>query len=337
MDVDRFVATNQAAWRRLEALVGRAGRGVRGLSPGELDELVGLYQQVSTHLSLARTAYREPALTASLTRLTARAGAVVYGTRSRTWRAVRDFFAVTFPAALWYARWFVAVSAVAFLVPAVALGVWVSGSAAALDAAAPAELREQYVGEDFAAYYTDTPSAEFAAAVGTNNIQVGIQAFAGGIVFCALTVLILVFNGASLGVAAGLFGAVDLLPRFFFAGILPHGLLELTAVFVAGGAGLRLGWTLIDPGDRTRSAALVEEGRRAIVIVMGLVFVFGVAALIEGFVTGSPLPTWLRVGIGAAVWAAFCTYAAVLGRAAAARGFTGALGEGDTRGWAVST
>jgi uncharacterized membrane protein SpoIIM required for sporulation len=332
MDVDRFVATNQATWQRLDTLAARAGRSVKRLAPAELDELVGLYQQVSTHLSLARTEYREPSLTATLTQLTARAGAVVYGTRPRTLRAVGDFFIVTFPAAMWHARHFVLISAGIFLLPAIALGYWLANSPAAVAAAAPPEVRETYVEEDFEAYYTETPSAQFAATVGTNNIQVGILAFASGIAFCVLTVLILLYNGGSFGVVAGVFAAVDQLPRFF-AGVLPHGLLELTAVFVAGGAGLRLGWTLIDPGDRPRPVALVEEGRRAVAIVLGLVVVFGAAALIEGFVTGSALPTWSRVGIGLLAELLFCLYAIILGRAAAARGCTGALGERDARGW----
>lgn len=333
MDVDRFVATHQAAWNRLDALVGRAGRGVTRLSPPELEELVALYQQVSTHLSLARTAYREPALTASLTQLTARAGAVVYGTRPRTLRSFAEFFSVTFPAALWHARAFIAVSAAVFLVPAVVFGLWIARSPAALNAAAPPEMREAYVEEEFLEYYD--PSPEFAANVGTNNITVGILAFASGILFCALTVLVLLYNGATVGMVGGLFAAVGRLDVFFFGGILPHGLLELTAVFIAGGAGLRLGWTLIDPGDRPRAVALVEEGRRAIVIVLGLVVVFSVAALIEGFITGADLPAWFRVGIGALVWISFLVYAWRLGSAAASRGYTGAIGEGEARGWAA--
>ena len=68
----------------------------------------------------------------------------------------------------------------------------------------------------------------------------------------------------------------------FWGLILPHGLLELTAVFIAGGAGLRLGWTLIDPGDRTRHAALAEEGRRALAIVAGLVVVFAATTSVDG-------------------------------------------------------
>jgi len=332
VDVDRFVSSNQPVWDRLDALTRRAGRGAGRLSPPELDELVALYQRVSTHLSLARTRYREPALTATLTGLTARAGAVVYGSRPRTLRAAIRFFTDTFPAALWHARAFVVISALVFLIPAAGLGVWLTNSPAALEAVAPPALQEAIVEEDFEEYYSSQPSAQFAADVTTNNIGVAFLAFAFGILACYPTVLVLVLNGANVGQAAGLFGAASQLPKFFGL-ILPHGLLELTAVFIAGGAGLRLGWTLVDPGDRPRGRALTEEGRRAVVLVIGLVLVFTIAGLIEGFVTGSALPTWARVGIGVVAEVAFLVYAVVLGRAAASRGLTGAIGEQDPAGW----
>src|SRR3954464_14230046 len=97
MDVDTFLTTNQASWDRLSCLVGRAGRRVGRLSPDELEEMVALYQRTATHLSYARTTYRDPALTATLSSLVARAGAVVYGSRPRTLRALGRFFAATFP------------------------------------------------------------------------------------------------------------------------------------------------------------------------------------------------------------------------------------------------
>jgi len=161
---------------------------------------------------------------------------------------------------------------------------------------------------------------------------VAFEAFALGILGCVGTFYVLLLNGANLGVAAGLFAAVGQQAKFWGL-ILPHGMLELTSVFIAGGAGLRLGWTLIDPGDRRRAEALAEEGRRAVVIVLGLVLSFAVAGSIEGFVTGRPWPTALRVGIGALAEAAFLTYVTVCGRRAAAQGLTGALGEEDGGGW----
>lgn len=336
MDVDRFVASNRAAWDRLAALADRGARGPGRLSPAELDELVTLYQRVSTHLSLARSAYREPALTASLTTLVARAGAVVYGTRPRTLRAVRRFFAETFPAAVWHARWFVVAATALTVVPALLLALWLPGSPRALDAALPPELREAFVEEDFADYYSSTASAEFAATVTTNNIQVAFVAFALGILACYGTVLVLVTNGANVGAAAGILAAEGRLGTF--ALILPHGLLELSAIFIAGGAGLRLGWTLIAPGDRLRGQALVQEGRRAIAILIGLVLVFVVAGLIEGFVTREAwIPFPLQIAVGAVVWLTFVTYLVRAGRAAASRGLTGAPGESDEAGWAALT
>lgn len=334
MDIDRFIARNSPSWQRLEELVGRSGRHHRDLSADEVDELVTLYQRVSTHLSVARTRHDDPALVASLTRLVGRAGAVVYGTRPHTWRAAVRFITDTFPAALWHIRVFVAVSALLFVVPAAAMGLWLANSPAALNVAAPEALREAYVTEDFAAYYSSEPSAQFATMVTTNNIQVGVLAFAGGVLLCLPTAFVLAYNGANLGVAAGLFAAASEQARFWGL-ILPHGLLELTAVFVAGGTGLALGWTLVDPGDRPRSEALAEEGRRAVAVVVGLVGVFLVAGIIEGFVTGSALPTWARVGIGALAAAVFLTYVVLRGREAAARGLTGALMEDAGAGWAA--
>jgi len=298
MDVDTFLATNQASWDRLSQLVRRGSRKVGRLSPDELEELVALYQRAATHLSYARTTYRDPALTASLSSLVARAGAVVYGSRPRTLRAVGRFFAVTFPAAVWYSRRFVAVSAALFLIPAFAVGLWIANSPRAVEATGPKAVREAYVNQDFQQYYRSAPASQFASQVFTNNVQVSIFAFAAGIALCVPTAFILMFNGANVGVAGGLFASVGQQLKFWGL-ILPHGMLELTAVFIAGGAGLRLGWTLIDPGDRTRRNALAEEGRRALAIVAGLVVVFLAAGTIEGFVTGSSLPTWARVGIGA--------------------------------------
>jgi uncharacterized membrane protein SpoIIM required for sporulation len=192
-------------------------------------------------------------------------------------------------------------------------------------------VREAYLEEDFEDYYSSEPATQFATEVTVNNIQVAITAFATGVLLCLPTVFLLVFNGANVGFAGGLFAEAGELGKFFGL-ILPHGLLELTAVVIAGAAGLRLGWAVIAPGDRSRARALGDEARRSGVIALGLVLAFAVAGLIEGFVTGRGVPTGLRVGIGVAAEVAFITWIVVQGRAATARGVTGALGELD-RGW----
>jgi uncharacterized membrane protein SpoIIM required for sporulation len=332
VDIDRFLATNQPVWDRLAVLCARADRHVNRLSASEIDELVRLYRRSSAHLSYVRTWFADPALTARLTGLVARAAVIVYGTRRRTLQTLADFFTTTFPASVWRCRRFVAASAALTFVPAAMIAGWLATSAQARDALAPPALRQAYLSHDFASYYSSQPSAQFAAQVTTNNIRVAFVAFAGGILVGVVTIVILVFNGANLGFAAGLFTAAGQQGRFLGL-VAPHGLLELSAVIVAGAAGLRLGWTLVDPGDRLRRTAVAEEGRRAVTIVLGLVLCFAVAGSIEGFVTGSALPTAARVGIGVVVEALFVFYIVVAGRAAEARGITGALGEED-RGWA---
>jgi uncharacterized membrane protein SpoIIM required for sporulation len=326
VDVDRFITTNQASWIRLEHLTAAAGSVGARLQPVEVDELVQLYQRASTHLSHTRTQQADPALVARLTRLVANARGVIYGSRSRSVAGFARFFTTSFPAAVWHARRFVLASALLLLVPAIVVGAWLARSDVALEASAPEALREAYVEDDFEAYYSSAPASEFATAVTVNNIQVGFLAFASGILLCVFTAAVLVFNGANIGQAAGLFAAVGQQPKFYGL-ILPHGLLEISAIIVAGGAGLAVGWAIIDPGDRSRTEALAEQGRRSAVIALGLVMAFIVAGTIEGFVTPSGLATGMRIAIGTTVFVAFWVYVTILGRRAAGLGYTGAFGE----------
>jgi len=299
------------------------------MSRGERDEFLDLYQRTSAHLSQLRSSTPNAALDTRLTRIIADASNALYGQRGTDARSFFRFFAETFPAALWHLRRYIAASAALLLLPALAMGTWV-GVSDNVQSSIPPALAETYVNEDFEAYYSSEAAAEFATSVFINNIWVSFLAFALGIVFCVGTAFVLVNNGVIIGQAAGLFAASGQLDKFFGL-ILPHGFLELTAIVIAGATGLVLGWTLFAPGDRTRADALAEEGRRAIVVVMGLVLVFLAAALIEGFVTGSPLSTFTRVGIGGAAWVAFMLYAWVYGRRAAASGVTGLFGDSRPR------
>jgi uncharacterized membrane protein SpoIIM required for sporulation len=306
--------------------VRRAGRDPARLPPAELEELVRLHLRTSSHLSTVRTVHRDPELAGHLSALVARSSAIVHGTRPRAWSVLARSVTRTFPAAVWHARRAIALSAALFVAAFAAVAVWLVVTPAAYEAAIPEEARQAYLEEDFEAYYSSEPATAFAARVFTNNAGVGALAFGTGIALGIPTVLVLLLNGVNVGVAAGLFHAAGDAGRFWGL-ILPHGLLELTAVFIAGGAGLRLGWAVIAPGDRTRREALTDEGRRSVVIVIGLVAVFAIAGVLEAFVTPAPWPTWARVGTGALVWAAICGALVVAGRRAAAQGFTGALRE----------
>lgn len=106
----------------------------------------------------------------------------------------------------------------------------------------------------------------------------------------------------------------------FFGLITPHGLLELTAVFTAGAAGLRVFWTIVDPGPRPRAQALGQEGRALFTVAGGLAVVLAVSGVVEAFVTPSGLPTWARILIGVAVWSGYLFYCWFFGRRAVAAG-----------------
>ncbi len=330
MDIDGYIARNEADWRRLDELTRRARRSIAALQPNELDELIQRYQQVSAQLSYVRTNFRDPTLTARLTRLVASASGVIYGKRARSLHVLRTFFTISFPAAVWFQRRAIGIAAVLFVVPTVVVCVWLLNDHVALDASASPAQRQHYVDDQFEQYYSEQPSAQFFTKVTTNNIQVAFIAFALGSLWCVPGALILVVNAVGLGEAAAwMISEGDTLR--FFGLILPHGALEITSIVVAAGAGLAIGWALIAPGDRTRTQALTEEGRRAVVIVLGLMATFTVAGLIEGFVTGSGLHPLLRVALGLVVWTGFLSYIWVFGRAAATQGYTGALGEIERR------
>ncbi|MGA3219301.1 MAG: stage II sporulation protein M [Acidimicrobiales bacterium] len=311
MDIDRFLADNRGTWERLHELTGRA----KHLSGEEVRELSRLHQRAAGQLAYAQAHFSDPGVKSSLTSSLAASAAVLYGTRRHTWRTVGRFFSVTFPMAVWDARWFLLVSGVALFLPAVVIGTWIAHSHAALDVTAPPAVRAAYVDHDFASYYSSEPSVAFAGQVYTNNVIVTFEAFAGGITFGLFTLVALVINGANLGDAAGLFYAAHH-PGEFWGLVTPHGLLELSSVVLAGGAGLRMGWALISPGDRPRSRALAAEARGSVVLVLGTVLTLAVSGVIEGFVTGSALPTAARVGIGAAVELAFLSWVVLCGRSA---------------------
>jgi uncharacterized membrane protein SpoIIM required for sporulation len=332
VDVDAYVAAHRAEWDRLEQLVRRAGRGPRRrgrLDGAEVDELVGLYQRTATHLSVVRSASPDPALVGRLSTLVARARNAVTGAQSPAWKDLARFFTVSFPAALYRSwRWWAAVG-VAFCLAGLVVGVWVANDPQVqASIAAPAEIR-QLVEQDFEEYYSSAPAGSFAAKVFTNNAWVSALALALGI-FLLPVVWVVWQNALNVGIAGGLMAAHDRL-GLFFGLILPHGLLELTCVFVAAGAGLRLGWSWIDPGGRTRARALREEGQAAGALALGLAATLAVSGVVEAFVTPSGLPTWARIGIGASLWVGFLTYVVVLGGRAVRAGEVGDLrGSGAT-------
>ena len=326
MDLDVFGTAHGAEWDRLEALLRRK----RHLTGAEADELVTLYQRTTTHLSLLLSSAPDPALTGRLTSLVARARSKVTGARKASWRDAAHFFTTSFPAAVYrLRRWWIP-TAVLSLTAAALLAWWISAHPEVqATLGAPQDLREMTrPGGQYEAYYSNHPAAAFAAQVWTNNAQAVALCLVFG-AFLGLPVFWVLFqNMLNLGAGLGLMSSAGRLDTFLGL-LLPHGLLELTAVFVAAGIGLRLGWTVIDPGPRTRRTALSEEGRTALGVAIGLAAVLFVSGILEGFVTPSALPTWARISIGVLAGLAFLTYVYVLGGRAVRAGETGDIAPTD--------
>ncbi|WP_043620636.1 stage II sporulation protein M [Nonomuraea candida] len=318
MDIDAFVTAHRPVWDRLDHLVKHRS----SLTGTEVDELVELYQRVATHLSIVRSSSRDPMLVGRLSALVARARSAVTGAHTPAWRELTRFFTVSFPVVAYRARWWWLASALAFLVVGWVMGAWVAANPDVQAAIATPDEITQLVNEDFADYYSENPAASFASRVWINNAWVSAQM----IMYAALLGLpipyLLYVNAENVAVSGGLMASRDKLD-IFFGLILPHGLLELTAVFLAAAVGMRLGWTVIDPGPRRRVEALAEQGRAVMSVAMGLVVVLFVSGLIEAFVTPSGLPTWARVGIGVLAEAAFLAYVIAFGRRATRRNETG--------------
>lgn len=319
MDVDAFVAAHNAEWQRLEQLV---NRGSRRLNGAEIDELVELYQRAATHLSVVRSSSPEPLLVGRLSGLVARGRAAVTGARAPMWRDATRFLTTAFPATAYRMRWWWLGSAVLSNLVALALAIWVARDPQVQTSLLSQQEIRQLVNHDFANYYTEHAAGAFAFQVWVNNVWVSAQALIFGILLGIPTIIVLWGNQLNLGVSAGLMFAHHK-GAIFFGLILPHGLLELTAVYLASAAGLRLGWTVIDPGPRRRGQALAEEGRAAMSIAVGLVGVLAVSGAIEGFVTGHVHVTWLRIAIGIVAETVFLSYVIVFGRRAVHAGETG--------------
>jgi uncharacterized membrane protein SpoIIM required for sporulation len=318
VDVDAFVLAHRGTWDRLDRLVAKR----RTLTGAEVDELVELYQRVSTHLSTLRSASSDSLLIGRLSSLVARARSVVTGAHAPLRYTFVRFWTVSFPVVAYRSwRWWLGTAA-GFFAVVLLMAFWVAGSPEVQSAAGTPSEIDQLVNHDVIAYYSEHPAAAFALQIWVNNSWVSAQCIASSVLLGLPIPFVLFQNAANLGLISGL---------MFQAGkggvllglLVPHGLLELSAAFLAGAAGMRLGWSVISPGDRPRGQVLAEQGRAVVSVAIGLAGVLLVSGLIEALVTPSPLPTFVRVGIGILAEAAFLTYIGYFGRLAARAGETG--------------
>jgi uncharacterized membrane protein SpoIIM required for sporulation/uncharacterized RDD family membrane protein YckC len=314
-------------WADYEALLSRARRrGLASLPEEEVSRFAALYREVAADLARARTYGASPELLQILERSVGTGHNLLYSRPPRplrtVWAAARRWLAADFPALVRRRRPVVLAAALLLFAPGIGSFASIASDPGLAPLLVPAEMIARAEGaRDRAAEglgYVDVPEIHmpvFSSQIITNNVQVSFLAFAGGILAGVGTAVLLVLNGVFLGAVAGLFRAegADLHLWSFVA---PHGVIELTAICIAGGAGLWMGSAILVPGRRRRRDALVIRAREAVSLLAGTVVLLVVAGLIEGFISPSTLPDGMKLGFGAVTALLLFPYLALAGREA---------------------
>lgn len=316
VNASRFRAAHQADWERLDALVARIEkRSVRALSEEDILALPLLYRSALSSLSVARETSLDRALVAYLEALCTRAYFQLYGVPDTMVRQIGRFLRRDWPLAV-QALWRETLIALLLTVAGLVAGYWLVATdtswyyAIIPDAmaggrdpsASAATLQGTIYGPQEGGML-----ATFAAYLFTHNSQVAIFAFALGFAFTVPTVLLLLYNGLSLGAMIYIFAKKGL--AFGFVGWLTiHGSTEMFAIMLAGAAGMRIGTAIAFPSRHARLEAAVIAGRSAAVAMAGVVVMLLVAGLLEGIGRQTVQADMLRYGIGIAMLLGWLCY-----------------------------
>ncbi len=294
-----IVAANATRWAAFAGRLSHAQKGgLATLGEQGVREFVQEYRELTADLARLRTATKDDGSREVfyVNRLVSGAHNLLYRRRTIPPSEVVRFLFFTVPQELHRSSRLIALAALLLFVPMGVTAVAVVREPDSATAFLPPGMFDRAEAGVRAARdgggYVDVPELyrpTMASSIVANNIQVAFLAFASGITAGILTCVVLVSNGLSIGAVIGLYVSKGIGP-LLFAFIAPHGVLELTAICIAGAAGLLLGAAIFVPGDRTRGRAIVENAKRAGTLVAGAAFLLVFAGIIEGFI--SPIPWW---------------------------------------------
>ncbi len=304
---ERFVARKRDSWEEFRVVAERLERGgLSQLPAAEIPGFAARYREVAADLARARTYGVDPQVVAYLERLVGAGHNVLYQARGAHRPPFFRSLASDFPAAVVQSWRYVLAAFLLVIVPATIGFVMLREQPQLAEEIVNPEMvsraeqaaEREARGEGYARAESGVRPV-IAAAIISNNIRVCIIAFAGGMLFGLVTVWALVFNGLQLGMDYGLF-ANDHATLYLTTFIAGHGVLELSAIFISGGAGLRLAHALVAPGDRPRLEALVVDGRVAIRMMGAVIFLLAIAGSIEGLLSTSDAPRALKFAVSGA-------------------------------------
>lgn len=287
MNVRQFVKQHREEWKQLEEQLTTLHQKRSSMSGREIDQFAQLYQKAAQNLSYSQTYFPKEDVTAYLNGLVSKSHNLLYKDQVSSFKQIRYFFGVKFIGLLLEQWKFVLVAMMLFLVGGMAAFIAVLNDPLHIYSVLPANMA-QSVDPNEINNNGSIDSSMMSASIMTNNIQVGMLAFAGGLTFGLLTVYLLIYNGIMIGALAALYWQYDKTYEFW-AYIVPHGMIELTAIFIAGGAGLLMGYKLFVPGRYSRAMQLKRQARRSVQLLLGTIPLFIIAGIIEGFITPADL------------------------------------------------
>jgi uncharacterized membrane protein SpoIIM required for sporulation len=296
---NRWIEQRKSSWSRLDALTHQVeSSGIAALSGGELREFGLLYRQVAADLSAVRSDRGSGTLEEYLNQLLSRAHNRIYSGRKSGLRSVVHFMVYEYPRTFRRMFPYVAASLLLFLAGA-ALGTLLALSRPEFERLfLPPNIQQSIDHHEMWTHSLLSMKPQASSAILTNNISVCFATFAGGIFGAFGTIYLLFNNGLLMGVigtaCARVHMALDL-----FSFVSAHGALELPSIFIAGGAGLRLGVGLLFPGMLRRRDSLVLGAREAIRLLAGVVPLLFIAGILEAFLSPSGAPKTVKFAVGA--------------------------------------
>lgn len=293
MKVKTFVTTHRDEWKELEAHMTFIRKHKKQMKPEDIDRFSNLYQKAAQHLSYSQTYYPQEDVTAYLNELVSSAHNIFYKDQLSSIGQLRYFFGQRFVRLLLEQWQAIVVAMVLFLIGGVAAFWVVVHHPQQLSTVLSAKMAKAVQPGQSGGSSADINASLMSASIMTNNIKVAFLAFAGGITFGILTTYLLIYNGIMMGALAGLFWHYGQSYQFW-ALIVPHGMVELTAIFIAGGAGLLMGYKLFVPGAYSRVYQFKTQTKRSVQLVIGTLPLFVIAGTIEGFITPADMPLYVK-------------------------------------------
>ena len=297
-----FEQQHQKTWELVEQSLEKPGSAQNGLLFTEH------YMMLCQHLALSKQRLYDNALIERLNKLVMRLYRELYRYRTGSRLNFYAFFMREFPLAIYRHRYFISLALLVFLLPALIAGGWVyfdeNAVYSVLDAPDVRAVEQMYdpstskLGREREA---DTDVFMFGFYI-QNNISVAFRSFAGGLLAGIGTLFVLFFNGLYIGTIAGHLTRLDFVDTFY-PFVVGHGSFELTAIVFSGAAGLKLGYSILNPGQFSRRNALRLAGIDAIPMLYGIVFMLVIAAFMEAFWSSNAgLAINVKYAVGAICW-----------------------------------